>query len=112
MQNGFVDRDFMGSAPHHFNNEAFTEGRNLIIQGTAAIKANVRTDNLQSARETLGRVCHTLQVGEREMHAVIDYGKHIATKSLKNMVLLINYLSTHLYSYYKKCFCLWLHMFL
>ncbi|XP_051758261.1 von Willebrand factor A domain-containing protein 7-like [Ctenopharyngodon idella] len=61
MQNGFVDRDFMGSAPHHFNNEAFTEGRNLIIQGTAAIKANVRTDNLQSARETLGRVCHTLQ---------------------------------------------------
>ncbi|XP_056092844.1 von Willebrand factor A domain-containing protein 7 [Rhinichthys klamathensis goyatoka] len=61
MQNGFVDRDFMDSAPHHFNNEAFTEGRNLIIQGTAAIKANVRTDNLQSARETLGRVCHTLQ---------------------------------------------------
>ncbi|KAK9981266.1 hypothetical protein ABG768_000819 [Culter alburnus] len=61
MQNGFVDRDFMSSAPHHFNNEAFTEGRNLIIQGTIAIKANVRTDNLQSARETLGRVCHTLQ---------------------------------------------------
>ncbi|XP_067260115.1 von Willebrand factor A domain-containing protein 7-like [Chanodichthys erythropterus] len=61
MQNGFVDRDFMSSAPHHFNNEAFTEGRNLIIQGIAAIKANVRTDNLQSARETLGRVCHTLQ---------------------------------------------------
>ncbi|XP_067258705.1 von Willebrand factor A domain-containing protein 7-like [Chanodichthys erythropterus] len=61
MQNGFVDRDFMSSAPHHFNNEAFTEGRNLIIQGIAAIKANVRTDNLQSARESLGRVCHTLQ---------------------------------------------------
>ncbi|KAK9981269.1 hypothetical protein ABG768_000822 [Culter alburnus] len=61
MQNGFVDSDFMSSAPHHFNNEAFIEGRNLIIQGIAAIKANVRTDNLQSARETLGRVCHTLQ---------------------------------------------------
>ncbi|XP_051559968.1 von Willebrand factor A domain-containing protein 7-like isoform X2 [Myxocyprinus asiaticus] len=61
MQNGYVDRDFMGSAPHHFNNEAFNEGRNLISQGTAAIKANVRNDNLQSARETLGRVCHTLQ---------------------------------------------------
>ncbi|XP_026100494.1 von Willebrand factor A domain-containing protein 7-like [Carassius auratus] len=60
-QNGIVDRDFMSSAAHHFNNEAFNEGRNLIIQGTAAIKANVRTDNLQSARETLGRVCHTLQ---------------------------------------------------
>ncbi|XP_067261338.1 von Willebrand factor A domain-containing protein 7-like [Chanodichthys erythropterus] len=61
MQNGFVDSDFMSSAPHHFNDEAFIEGRNLIIQGIAAIKANVRTDNLQSARETLGRVCHTLQ---------------------------------------------------
>lgn len=61
MQNGIVDRDFMNSPSHHFNNEAFAEGRNLIIQGTAAIKANVRSDNLQSARETLGRVCHTLQ---------------------------------------------------
>ncbi|XP_059410430.1 von Willebrand factor A domain-containing protein 7-like [Carassius carassius] len=60
-QNGFVDQDFMSSAPHHFNNEAFKEGRNLIIQGTVAIKANVRTNNFQSARETLGRVCHTLQ---------------------------------------------------
>lgn len=60
-QNGIVDQDFMSSAPHHFNNEAFIEGRNLIIQGTAAIKANIRTDNFQSARETLGRVCHTLQ---------------------------------------------------
>ncbi|XP_067260622.1 von Willebrand factor A domain-containing protein 7-like [Chanodichthys erythropterus] len=61
MQNGFVDRDLMSSAPHHFNNEAFTEGRNLIIQGIAAIKANVRTGNFKSARETLWRVCHTLQ---------------------------------------------------
>ncbi len=61
-QNGLVDQNYMTSAPHHFSNEAFDEGRNLIIQGTAAIKANVRTDNFQSARETLGRVCHTLQV--------------------------------------------------
>ncbi|KAI7811322.1 putative von Willebrand factor A domain-containing protein 7-like [Triplophysa rosa] len=61
MQNGLVDRDFMSSAPHHFNNEAFSEGRNLIIQGIAAVKANIRADNLQSAREILGRVCHTLQ---------------------------------------------------
>lgn len=88
MQNGFVDRDFMGSAPHHFNNEAFNEGRNLIIQGTAAIKANVRTDNLQSARETLGRVCHTLQVREKEIQSVTLH-KHTASKLLKNMFLLI-----------------------
>ncbi|XP_065121412.1 von Willebrand factor A domain-containing protein 7-like [Paramisgurnus dabryanus] len=61
MQNVIVDRDFMTSAPHHFNNEAFSEGHNLIIQGIKAIKDNVRNDNIHSARETLGRVCHTLQ---------------------------------------------------
>ncbi|XP_056625168.1 von Willebrand factor A domain-containing protein 7 [Triplophysa dalaica] len=55
MQNGLVDRDFISSAPHHFNNEAFSEGHNLIIQGIAAVKANVHADNLQSAREILGR---------------------------------------------------------
>ncbi|XP_076830852.1 von Willebrand factor A domain-containing protein 7 [Brachyhypopomus gauderio] len=61
MQNGLVDRDFMTSSPHHFNDEAFSDGRALISQGTAAIKANVRKDSLQAARETLGRVLHTLQ---------------------------------------------------
>ncbi|XP_065121567.1 von Willebrand factor A domain-containing protein 7-like [Paramisgurnus dabryanus] len=60
-QNVIVDRDFMTSAPHHFNNEAFSEGHDLIIHGIKAILDHVRTDNLQSARETLGRVCHTLQ---------------------------------------------------
>jgi len=79
----------MDSAPHHFNNEAFAEGRNLIIQGIAAIKANVRTDNLISARETLGRVCHTLQVGEREIQSGTMTSIIIATKLLKNMVSLI-----------------------
>uniref|UniRef100_A0A3Q1H4H9 von Willebrand factor A domain containing 11 n=1 Tax=Acanthochromis polyacanthus TaxID=80966 RepID=A0A3Q1H4H9_9TELE len=48
-------------APHHFNSEAFLEGRSLITEGTAAIKANIREENFQAARETLGRVLHTLQ---------------------------------------------------
>ncbi|KAK1791880.1 hypothetical protein P4O66_013857 [Electrophorus voltai] len=61
MQNGLVDRDFMTSSPHHFSDEAFNEGHALISQGTAAIKANIRKDSLQAARETLGRVLHTLQ---------------------------------------------------
>ncbi|XP_072318601.1 von Willebrand factor A domain-containing protein 7-like [Eucyclogobius newberryi] len=61
MQNGLVDRDFVASAPHHFNSEAFLEGRSLITEGVAAIKANVRNENFQAARETLGRVLHTLQ---------------------------------------------------
>lgn len=53
------------SDPHHFNSEAFLEGRSLILEGMAAIKANVRNENFQAARETLGRVLHTLQVSRQ-----------------------------------------------
>ncbi|XP_037327460.2 von Willebrand factor A domain-containing protein 7-like isoform X1 [Pungitius pungitius] len=60
-QNGLVDRNFVNSAPPHFNSEAFAEGRGLIIEGLVAIKANIREENFQAARETLGRVLHTLQ---------------------------------------------------
>ncbi|XP_040891924.1 von Willebrand factor A domain-containing protein 7 [Toxotes jaculatrix] len=60
-QNGLVDRDFVNSASHHFNSEAFLEGRGLITEGMVAIKANIRKENFQAARETLGRVLHTLQ---------------------------------------------------
>ncbi|XP_041789055.1 von Willebrand factor A domain-containing protein 7 isoform X2 [Chelmon rostratus] len=61
MQNGLVDRDFVNSAPHHFNSEAFLEGRGLIMEGMVAIKANIREENFQAAREMLGRILHTLQ---------------------------------------------------
>ncbi|KAM6971803.1 von Willebrand factor A domain-containing protein 7 [Aplochiton taeniatus] len=61
MQNGLVDRDFMDRAPYHFNSEAFLEGRGLITEGVGSIKANLRGENFQAARETLGRVMHTLQ---------------------------------------------------
>ncbi|XP_069022000.1 von Willebrand factor A domain-containing protein 7-like [Embiotoca jacksoni] len=61
VQNGLLDRDLANSAPHHFNSEAFSEGRDLITQGVVAIKANIRKENFQAARETLGRVLHTLQ---------------------------------------------------
>ncbi|XP_070684398.1 von Willebrand factor A domain-containing protein 7-like [Pempheris klunzingeri] len=60
-QNRLVDRDFVNSAPHHFNSEAFLVGRGLIREGMASIKANIRKENFQAARETLGRVLHTLQ---------------------------------------------------
>ncbi|KAM9770012.1 von Willebrand factor A domain-containing protein 7 [Menidia menidia] len=61
MQNGLVDRDFVNSAPHHFNSEAFLEGRALITEGMGAIKANIGKENFKAARETLGRILHTLQ---------------------------------------------------
>lgn len=62
MQNGLVDRDLANSPAHHFNNEAFVQARTLITEGTVHVKASVRKENFQAARETLGRVCHTLQV--------------------------------------------------
>ncbi|XP_062334810.1 von Willebrand factor A domain-containing protein 7 [Osmerus eperlanus] len=61
VQNGLVDRDFANSPQHHFNSEAFAEGRALITEGLASIKANIASKNYQAARETLGRVLHTLQ---------------------------------------------------
>ncbi|XP_059904201.1 von Willebrand factor A domain-containing protein 7-like isoform X2 [Gadus macrocephalus] len=61
VQNGLVDRDFVASAPHHFNSEAFLEGRGLITEGVVSIKANIRKQNYQASREMLGRVLHTLQ---------------------------------------------------
>ncbi|XP_062852341.1 von Willebrand factor A domain-containing protein 7 [Trichomycterus rosablanca] len=59
--NGLVDRDLMTSNAHHMNNEAFAEGKLLIRDGVAAVKVNIRSNNLQAARESLGRVLHTLQ---------------------------------------------------
>lgn len=60
-QNSLVDQDSAGSNQHHFNSETFTEGHSIIRSGIAAVKANIRQGNLQAARETLGRVLHTLQ---------------------------------------------------
>uniref|UniRef100_A0A1A8RPC7 von Willebrand factor A domain containing 7 n=1 Tax=Nothobranchius rachovii TaxID=451742 RepID=A0A1A8RPC7_9TELE len=61
VQNGLVDLDFLRSAPHHFHSEAFLEGRGLIMEGMMAIKANIQKENFKAARETLGRILHTLQ---------------------------------------------------
>uniref|UniRef100_A0A8C5CZG8 von Willebrand factor A domain-containing protein 7 n=1 Tax=Gadus morhua TaxID=8049 RepID=A0A8C5CZG8_GADMO len=59
VQNALVDLNFVASAPHHFNSEAFLEGRALITEGVVSIKANIQ--NHQASREMLGRVLHTLQ---------------------------------------------------
>ncbi|XP_030207835.1 von Willebrand factor A domain-containing protein 7-like [Gadus morhua] len=58
-QNALVDLDFVASAPHHFNSEAFLEGRGLITKGVVSIKANIQ--NHQTSRKMLGGVLHTLQ---------------------------------------------------
>ncbi|XP_032401524.1 uncharacterized threonine-rich GPI-anchored glycoprotein PJ4664.02-like [Xiphophorus hellerii] len=45
----------------HFHSEAFLTGRDLITQGLSSLKASVKEQNFQAARNTLGRICHTLQ---------------------------------------------------
>ncbi|XP_050960926.1 von Willebrand factor A domain-containing protein 7-like, partial [Labeo rohita] len=49
------------STAHHFDNEDFKNGRDLITLGVAAVKINIGKGNYLSARTSLGAVLHTLQ---------------------------------------------------
>ncbi len=62
LSNAAVDLVFALSEAHHIDNEAFSEGRDLITQGVAAVKASVQQESYISAQITLGALCHTLQV--------------------------------------------------
>ncbi|XP_016323632.1 von Willebrand factor A domain-containing protein 7-like [Sinocyclocheilus anshuiensis] len=61
LSNAAVDQVFALSEAHHIDNEAFSEGRDLITRGVAAIKASVQQESYISARIALGALCHTLQ---------------------------------------------------
>ncbi|XP_066506099.1 von Willebrand factor A domain-containing protein 7-like [Hoplias malabaricus] len=60
-ENSNVDRDQAFSSAHHFNDEIFGAGRNVITQGLAIVRANLQQNNLEAARRALGAVTHTLQ---------------------------------------------------
>lgn len=60
LNNIAVDRKQFSDA-HHFDNEAFSAGRDLIIQGLATVKVNLKEGNYIAARKNLGTVTHTLQ---------------------------------------------------
>ncbi|XP_051757196.1 von Willebrand factor A domain-containing protein 7-like isoform X1 [Ctenopharyngodon idella] len=60
LSNAAVDRKQFSTA-HHFDNEDFKNGRDLITQGIAAVKVSVKQGRYFSARTSLGAVCHTLQ---------------------------------------------------
>lgn len=62
LSNAAVDQVFALSEAHHIDNEAFSEGRDLITRGVAAVKASVQQKSYISARISLGALCHTLQV--------------------------------------------------
>ncbi|KAL6110279.1 uncharacterized protein ACO6RY_19394 [Pungitius sinensis] len=61
LSNAIVDVAFALSEKHHFDDESFRGGRDVIATGVAAVKASVRLENFVAGRSTLGRVLHTLQ---------------------------------------------------
>ncbi|XP_031415803.1 von Willebrand factor A domain-containing protein 7 [Clupea harengus] len=61
LSNAAVDVLQALSAPHHFDDETFAEGRDVVAQGAAAVKAAVKYGSFVSARISLGAACHTLQ---------------------------------------------------
>ncbi|KAM9819489.1 von Willebrand factor A domain-containing protein 7-like isoform 1-T1 [Syngnathus typhle] len=61
LNNANVDLAYALSGEHHFDNEAFQEGRDLITQGMSAVKASIKQANFIAGRKTLGQLCHTLQ---------------------------------------------------
>ncbi|XP_027023495.2 von Willebrand factor A domain-containing protein 7-like [Tachysurus fulvidraco] len=50
---------FTGS--YHFDDEEFFSGRNLITEGVSVVKYSVKQQRYETARETLGKILHTLQ---------------------------------------------------
>ncbi|XP_029949939.1 von Willebrand factor A domain-containing protein 7 isoform X2 [Salarias fasciatus] len=61
FSNAIVDVVFALSEEHHFDDETFEGGRDIITSGVSAVKASVKRENFLAGRWTLGGVCHTLQ---------------------------------------------------
>ncbi|KAG9275688.1 von Willebrand factor A domain-containing protein 7-like isoform X1 [Astyanax mexicanus] len=60
-RNAWVDVRHVFSAKHHFDDESFLRGRDLITKGVFTVKASVKQQRYECAREKLGEVLHTLQ---------------------------------------------------
>ncbi|XP_051801333.1 von Willebrand factor A domain-containing protein 7-like [Acanthochromis polyacanthus] len=61
FSNAIVDVVYALSEDHHFDDEKFEGGRDIITAGVSAVKKSVKLENFVAGRWTLGRVCHTLQ---------------------------------------------------
>ncbi|XP_067106281.1 von Willebrand factor A domain-containing protein 7-like [Osmerus mordax] len=61
FSNALVDVAMALSEKHHFDDEAFSGGRDVITSGVSAVKESVKAQRFLSGRLVLGRVCHTLQ---------------------------------------------------
>eukprot|EP00066_Takifugu_rubripes_P029571 XP_011618837.1 PREDICTED: von Willebrand factor A domain-containing protein 7-like [Takifugu rubripes] len=61
LRNAAVDYVFMLSARHHFDNETFQAGRDIITAGMKSVDESVQLENFVTGRLTLGAIFHTLQ---------------------------------------------------
>ncbi|XP_078028631.1 von Willebrand factor A domain-containing protein 7-like [Epinephelus lanceolatus] len=60
-KNKQVDLTLFSQARYHMDNEQILEGRKIITDGLAAVKASNREQNFEAAREKLGQILHPLQ---------------------------------------------------
>ncbi|XP_054460556.1 von Willebrand factor A domain-containing protein 7 [Anoplopoma fimbria] len=61
FSNAKVDVVYALSEEHHFDDETFQGGRDVITAGVSAVKASVKLESFVAGRWTLGGVFHTLQ---------------------------------------------------
>ncbi|KAM8741550.1 von Willebrand factor A domain-containing protein 7-like [Acanthopagrus schlegelii] len=61
VMNVRVDIRHALNASFHFDEEMFVQGRKIITEGLLAIKANIKQENFEAARQKLGEICHPTQ---------------------------------------------------
>ncbi|CAL1601722.1 unnamed protein product [Knipowitschia caucasica] len=61
FSNALVDVVYALSEEHHFDDELFKGGREVLTKDVAAVKSSVKEENFIAGRFALGRACHTLQ---------------------------------------------------
>lgn len=61
-----MDVRYVFNAIRHFDDESFLAGRDVITTGVSIVKASIKQQSYEAARQKLGEVLHTLQVGCRK----------------------------------------------
>ncbi|XP_073335324.1 von Willebrand factor A domain-containing protein 7-like [Pagrus major] len=61
LMNIRVDIRHALNASFHFDEEMFVQGRKIITEGLVAIKASIKQENVEAARQKLGEICHPTQ---------------------------------------------------
>lgn len=62
LNNIRIDLRYAFNGSYHFDEEMFVQGRRIITDGIMAVKDSNKEGNYETARQTLGAICHPLQV--------------------------------------------------